>query len=122
MVSQDELAHLYSQADVFVFPSLTDTFGLVMAEAMACGLPVAAFPVMGPIDVVGQSGAGVLDDDLRVACLACLDVSRDQAIARASQYTWSVATAQFLQHSNPCVRATSRRLVRHVEDWPPKRP
>jgi glycosyltransferase involved in cell wall biosynthesis len=101
VISQNELAHLYSQADVFVFPSLTDTFGLVMAEAMACGLPVAAFPVMGPIDVVGQSGAGVLDEDLRAACLACLDVSRDRAIARASQYTWSVATGQFFAALKP---------------------
>jgi len=106
VVSQDELAHLYSQADVFVFPSLSDTFGLVMAEAMACGLPVAAFPVMGPIDVVGQSGAGVLDEDLRAACLACLDISRDRATARASQFTWSVATAQFFAVLKP-MRARS---------------
>ena len=101
VVSQEELAKLYSQADVFVFPSLTDTFGLVMVEAMACGLPVAAFPVIGPIDVVGDSGAGVLDQDLRAACLACLDVSREQAIARAKQYDWSLATAQFLGALSP---------------------
>ena len=85
----------------FVFPSLTDTFGLVTAQAMACGLPVAAVPVMGPIDVVGQSGASVIDEDLRAACLARLELSRDRAIARASQYTWSVATVQFFAALKP---------------------
>ena len=58
---------IYASADVFVFPSLTDTFGIVLLEALACGLPVAAFPVTGPLDVIGGTGAGVLDDDLRAA-------------------------------------------------------
>ena len=79
VLPQSELAEVYSQADVFVFPSLTDTFGLVMVEAMACGLPVAAFPVPGPIEVVADSGAGALNDDLRQACLDCLDVPRQKA-------------------------------------------
>ncbi len=95
------LALAYSQADVFVFPSLTDTFGLVMAEAMACGLPVAAFNVPGPIDVVGQSGAGVLSDDLRQACLACLTLDRAQALARAKQFSWPAASAQFYRALTP---------------------
>ena len=71
---QSELAILYRKADIFVFPSLTDTFGLVMVEAMACGLPVAAFAVPGPQDVVSQNISGVLDEDLRVACLKALDL------------------------------------------------
>lgn len=101
VISQDALANLYSEADVFVFPSVTDTFGLVMVEAMACGLPVAAFPVPGPIDVVGDSGAGVLSDDLRQACLDCLDVEREQAIKRASHFTWPIATDQFFAALKP---------------------
>jgi len=101
VVSQDALAELYSRADVFVFPSPTDTFGLVMAEAMACGLPVAGFPVPGPIDVVGDSGAGVLKDDLREACLACLTVSRERAIERAADFTWARATNQFFGALRP---------------------
>lgn len=95
ILPQNELAVLYSQADVFVFPSLTDTFGLVMAEAMACGLPVAAFPVHGPLDVVANSGTGVLDHDLQQACLACLDIGPEKPLARAAGFTWSRATAQF---------------------------
>ncbi|HMN83731.1 MAG TPA: glycosyltransferase family 1 protein [Burkholderiaceae bacterium] len=90
-----ELAQLYRAADVFVFPSRTDTFGLVLLEAMACGLPVAAYPVEGPIDVVGASGAGVLDHDLRTACLRALRIPRERSHARASLFTWQAATDQF---------------------------
>jgi glycosyltransferase involved in cell wall biosynthesis len=95
VLSQPELAELYSRADVFVFPSKTDTFGLVMVEAMACGLPVAAFPVVGPIDVVGDSGAGCLDQDLRTACLRALEISRSAVIKHAKTFTWALATQQF---------------------------
>ena len=95
VLPQDKLAEVYSQADVFVFPSLTDTFGLVMVEAMACGLPVAAYPVAGPIDVVGTSKAGALSNDLRQACLACLEIPREAALERAAQFTWQAATEQF---------------------------
>ncbi len=95
VLPQDQLAEVYSRADVFVFPSLTDTFGLVMVEAMACGLPVAAYPVAGPIDVVGKSGAGVLAEDLRSACLACLEIPRSSALERAAQFSWDTATRQF---------------------------
>lgn len=93
-----ELAHLYAGADVFVFPSRTDTFGMVLLEALACGLPVAAFPVMGPIDVIGASGAGALDDDLRVAALAALDISRECARARALTFNWDDCAKQFLDN------------------------
>ncbi len=76
MKTRDELPAFYQQADVFVFPSKTDTFGLVLLEAMACGLPIAAFPVTGPIDVVGNSDGGVLDNDLGKACKDALKKQR----------------------------------------------
>lgn len=107
VVSQYELADIYSRADVFVFPSKTDTFGLVMVEAMACGLPVAAFPVEGPIDVVGQSGAGVLSEDLEDACRRALEVPRQAAIARAQSFTWAAATQQFSKALAPIHSTTT---------------
>ena len=70
--SRDALAAYYSSAEVFVFPSRTNTFGNVMLEALACGAPVAAFPVPGPLDVIADSRIGALDENLRVACLAAL--------------------------------------------------
>jgi len=91
-----QLARLYRSADVMVFPSLTDTFGLVMVEAMACGTPVAAFPVPGPIDVIGESGGGIMHDDLREACLQALHLPREQVRKRAEQFSWSAATDQML--------------------------
>jgi glycosyltransferase involved in cell wall biosynthesis len=93
-----QLAALYAASDVFVFPSRTDTFGLVLLEAMACGLPVAAFPAMGPIDVVGGSGAGVLDEDLRAAALAALAIPRAAALAHARRFTWEGCARQFLDN------------------------
>ncbi len=95
------LAALYRSADVKVFPSVTDTFGLVLTEAMACGTPVAAFPVPGPIDVVGRSAGGVLDADLRRACLAALELPRAAVRAHAQQYSWARATQQFLAALEP---------------------
>jgi glycosyltransferase involved in cell wall biosynthesis len=90
------LARLYRSADVMVFPSVTDTFGLVIVESMACGTPVAAFPVAGPIDVIGDSAGGALDGDLRQACLRALDLPRDRVRARAEQFTWSASADQML--------------------------
>lgn len=99
VLKQPELAKVYAAADVFVFPSKTDTFGLVLLEAMACGLPVAAYPVTGPIDVLGEtSTAGVLHDDLQVACLAALKLDRSQARAHAERFSWRAATEQFVGH------------------------
>lgn len=91
------LARLYRSADVFVFPSITDTFGLVMIEAMACGTPVAAFPVPGPIDVVGPE-SGVLHNDLQTACLHAWSkgFSRDRIRSWAEKFSWPAATQQFL--------------------------
>lgn len=74
VLNQHELAEVYASADVFVFPSKTDTFGLVLLEAMACGLPVAAYPVTGPIDVITDPKAGALDEDLHTACLRALEL------------------------------------------------
>ncbi len=90
-----ELAALYAAADVFVFPSLTDTFGIVLLEALACGTPVAAYPVTGPLDVIGQTGAGVLDTDLREAALAALAVPRAAARSEALRYSWAESARQF---------------------------
>ncbi len=92
---KEELPSYYGQADVFVFPSKTDTFGLVLLEAMACGLPVAAYPVTGPIDVVTDVKAGALDDDLHVAVNKALTLSRDDARAHAETYSWDRATDIF---------------------------
>ena len=98
VLSQDRLAEVYSGADVFVFPSRTDTFGLVLVEALACGCPVAAYPVTGPLDVIGDAPAGVLHEDLRTACLEALRIPRHNAVSHARQFTWERATEQFLQH------------------------
>ncbi|MDX5594115.1 glycosyltransferase family 1 protein [Pseudovibrio sp. SPO723] len=95
----DDLVALYSAADVFVFPSLTDTFGNVLLEALACGTPVAAYPVMGPVDVIGDSGVGVLDKDLRTACLAALEISSDACREYALKYTWRASAEQFLRNA-----------------------
>ena len=98
VLSGDDLATVYRSADVMVFPSVTDTFGLVMVESMACGTPVAAYPVPGPIDVVGHDSAGgVIDDDLRAACLAALAKPRDGVRRHAEQFNWPTATRQFEQ-------------------------
>jgi len=96
-----ELATYYRAADVCVFPSLTDTFGLVMLEALACGTPVAAFPVHGPIDVIGDSGAGVLDENLAAACLNALAIDRSFARTYAEQFSWSRSIRQFEQNLAP---------------------
>ncbi len=98
-----ELTAHYTAADVFVFPSLTDTWGLVQMEALACGVPVAAFPIMGPIDVIGDSGTGALSWDLRQACLEALDIPRDKCRAYAEQFSWESSVHQFwanLQDAN----------------------
>ena len=84
------------RCDVLVFPSLTDTFGLAMIEALACGVPVAAFPVPGPLDVIEQGVTGVLHPDLRVAIGSALRLDRRVCAERAAAFSWEAATAQFL--------------------------
>jgi len=95
------LARCYASADVFVFPSLTDTFGLVLLEALASGVPVAAFPVTGPIDVIGEAPVGRLDRDLRKAALACLDVPRSACRDYALRFSWQTTARQFLENLAP---------------------
>lgn len=97
----EELAAHVAAADVFVFPSRTDTFGLVLLEAMACGLPVAAYPVTGPIDVVTRGVTGELNEDLGAAVLAALKLDPNQCRAYALANTWETATRQFLSHLAP---------------------
>ncbi len=94
--SHTDLPALYAAADVFVFPSRTDTFGLVLIEALACGLPVAAFPAPGPLDIIGESGAGVLSGDLASAAMAALTLDRAACRRHAERFTWSRATDQFV--------------------------
>ena len=108
LLDREELAKVYAAANVFVFPSKTDTFGLVLLEAMACGLPVAAYPVTGPRDVIADSNAGVLHEDLRTACLGALKLRREDAVARAGLFTWRAATEQFLSHLHPRERQSAR--------------
>lgn len=90
------LADIYASADVFVFPSLTDTFGIVLLEALASGLPIAAFPVTGPLDVVGNAPVGVLDVDLRKAVLGALTLSREACRAEALRHGWRESAAEFI--------------------------
>jgi glycosyltransferase involved in cell wall biosynthesis len=89
------LARSYAGADVFVFPSRTDTFGLVLLEALASGTPVAAFPVTGPIDVVTDARVGALNEDLRTACLKALDCDRTACREHAEAWSWDACVAQF---------------------------
>ena len=92
---------------MFVFPSRTDTFGLVLLEALASGLPVAAFPVTGPRDVIGTAPVGVLNDDLRVACLSALKISPQACLAFAQKHTWEASARAFvdqmadIRHADP---------------------
>jgi glycosyltransferase involved in cell wall biosynthesis len=93
----EELARLLSAADVFVFPSRTDTLGLVMLEAMACGIPVAAFPVPGPLDVIREGSTGAMDDDLSAAVYRALGLDGEACIEFAQYHSWQRSTQRFLK-------------------------
>jgi glycosyltransferase involved in cell wall biosynthesis len=97
----EDLARHYAAADVFVFPSRTDTFGLVLLEALACGVPVAAFPVPGPLDVLGGSSVAVLSEDLRTACLSALTIPPEACRAHALTFSWRASAEQFLNNLRP---------------------
>jgi glycosyltransferase involved in cell wall biosynthesis len=86
-----ELAHYYQQADVFVFPSRWDTFGLVMIEAMACGTPVAAYPVQGPLDVIDQGVTGCMDEDITIAIKKSLELNRESVYQCSMKWDWENA-------------------------------
>jgi len=92
------LAHFYAQADVFVFPSKTDTFGVVMLEANACGTPVAAYPVTGPLDVIVEGVNGSMNDNLAVAVENALLCDRKSVVAHAQKYSWRDCTLTFLKN------------------------
>jgi len=94
----EELVRAYAASDVFVFPSRTDTFGLVILEALACGVPVAAYPVQGPLDVVDGAPVAVLDEDLAKACQAALAIPRQACRDYALTRSWSACTRQFLSN------------------------
>jgi glycosyltransferase involved in cell wall biosynthesis len=96
--SGEALVRHYAAADALVMPSRTETFGLVMLEALACGVPVAAFPAPGPCDVIGASGAGVLDENLARAAAAATAIPRERCLAHAATFTWQTAVDQFLGH------------------------
>ena len=104
------LAEVYSSADVFVFPSLTDTFGIVLLEALASGLPIAAFPVTGPLDVVGTSGCGTLNHDLRQAALEALAIPKDLCRAYGETFTWreSASSSSPISNSPTALRTCPR--------------
>jgi len=92
------LAKHLAAADVFVFPSKTDTFGVVMLEAMACGVPVAAYPVVGPAQVVRNGVTGCLDNDLKTAALNALKINPQACRTEAEKYSWEACTEQFLHN------------------------
>jgi glycosyltransferase involved in cell wall biosynthesis len=104
----EALAKIYAAADVFVFPSRTDTFGLVLLEALASGVPVAAFPATAPRDVIGEAPVGVLDEDLRRACLDALDCSRRECRDFALGMTWANSARIFLDHVTQAARSGRR--------------
>lgn len=116
-----ELASAYSAADVFVFPSRTDTFGLVMVEALACGVPVAGYPVAGPLDVVGHDGngpgavyagkVGALDEDLLTAIDKALSCSAEDCVAAARLYDWENTVNQFVSALTDALQYTSRNAA-----------
>lgn len=116
ILQRQELAKLYAAADVFVFPSHADTFGLVMVEAMSTGTPVAAFPVDGPLEVLGRnhpkehrSLGGVMARDLRHATQQALAVPRHEARLRAQDFSWATASRMFADHLVPALSTLSRK-------------
>jgi glycosyltransferase involved in cell wall biosynthesis len=106
-LSGESLAAHVAAADVFVFPSKTDTFGIVQLEALASGVPLAAFPVTGPKDVIAGAPVGVLADDLGRACLDALKLSRQACRRHALQFSWAASATQFLDHMSSVATGAS---------------
>ena len=115
--NKEELEYYYNKADVFVFPSKTDTFGLVLLEAMACGLPVAAFPVSGPLDVIGSSNAGCLNSSLKEACKKALLIPRKVPREYAKTFSWEVTSKTFETY---LVSIRDKDTTYNIEDNPHK--
>jgi glycosyltransferase involved in cell wall biosynthesis len=99
-----DLARYYANAEVFVFPSRWETFGIVMIEAMACGTPVAAYPCQGPEDVVEQGVTGYLEEDLATAVHRCLGLNRDQVLAGSQTWSWQRAWEIFRDNLVPVIK------------------
>ena len=114
LIENGALAAHLAAADVFVFPSRTDTFGVVQLEALASGVPIAAFPVTGPKDVIGNHPVGALNEDLRAACLRALDMSRDACRAFALNYSWDNSARQFIGHLQKLAEGRRPRGVSSV--------
>jgi glycosyltransferase involved in cell wall biosynthesis len=116
--SGDELSAYYAGADVFVFPSLTDTFGMVILEAMASGTPVAAFPAPGPIDIIPNSGAGrvaeTMTEGLAEACLECLTIDRANVRAYAERFSWRASADEFVRNLQPYPEPEKTRFWRRL--------
>jgi glycosyltransferase involved in cell wall biosynthesis len=108
VLPRHELSKVYATADVLVFPCRSETFGLVMLEAMACGVPVAAYPVDGPRELVGDGEGGALREDLYEAWRVALRVPRRSARQRALQFSWTRAAALFVEHLVPTANASRR--------------
>jgi glycosyltransferase involved in cell wall biosynthesis len=110
----DALATCFASADVFAFPSLTDTFGLVILEAMATGTPVAAFDAPGPRDIIPDSNAGIIDEDFTKACLSCLDLNRTTARTYAEGYSWRACAEAFVENLAPLPVPERRRFWKRL--------
>ena len=112
----EELARHYADADVFVFPSFTDTFGLVILEAAATGTPVAGFVAPGPKDILPGTGAGVVDEDLRKACLEALKCERTAARALAERYSWRACAEEFRRNLEPLPKPEKKRFWKRLAE------
>jgi glycosyltransferase involved in cell wall biosynthesis len=112
----DELARHYADADVFVFPSFTDTFGLVILEAMAAGTPVAGFVAPGPKDLIPGTGAGAVDDDLAAACREALKCDRAITRAYAEKFSWRACAEEFLRNLDPLPKPEKKRFWRRLAE------
>ncbi len=110
----DELARHYADADVFVFPSFTDTFGLVILESMAAGTPVAGFVAPGPKDLIPGTGAGAVSEDLRAACLEALKCDRAVTRAHAEKFSWRACAEEFRRNLEPLPRPEKKRFWRRL--------
>ncbi len=117
----EDLIRHYASGDVFVFPSLTDTFGLVLLEALACGLPVAAYPVTGPRDVIAGTGVGILSHDLARAALDALNIDARVCRRYAMKFSWESCTDKFIANLHPAhlrkpefIENSAPRLLPHT--------
>lgn len=111
----DELARYYADADVFVFPSRTDTFGLVILEAMATGTPVAGLVAPGPQDIIPGSNAGAVNDDLAIACREALTMDRAATRAYAEKFSWRACAEEFRRNLQPLPKPEKKRFWRRLK-------